>query len=269
MRALRNRIGVRDAIIGILSADWPLSLKEIYSKLKSKYGVSVTYQAAHKHLHNLIEEKIVSDTENRYSLDLNWIKSSNEKFAHLEKAYTQQKLTQQLPKKVVFNSYYEMYSFVEDVLFNKTIPTLGKPICFIDRHWWNTTILTKEQVCKLEEITKNNKYYCIAKCDGPLDNIFMNFWKSYGMRVKTENDLQVEHGTIIIGDIFIQILYPKEFHKIMDELANSAATLAEINLKKMQSELVYKKTEIIFLITEDKDIAERIRQDVLSSFGVK
>lgn len=269
MKALKNKVIVKEAIIDILSIDWPLSLKEIYSRLKSKYGVSVTYQAAHKHLHNLVEEKIVSDAQNKYSLDLNWIKSSNDKFAHLEKSYTKQKFTQQLPRKIIFNSYYEMYSFVEDALFNKLIPTLGKPVCFIDRHWWNTTILTKEQVRKLEEITKNNEYYCMAKCNGPLDNIFMNFWKSYGMHVKTEEDLQVEHGTIIIGDIFIQILYPKDFQKVMDELANSAATLAEINLKKMQTELVYRKTEIIFLITEDKEIAERIRQDVLNRFGVK
>ncbi len=269
MKAPRNKVIVKEAIIDILSTDWSLSLKEIYSRLKNKYGVSVTYQAAHKHLHNLVEEKIVSNNEKKYSLELDWIKNSSARFSHLEKNYTKHQFSQQLPQKIVFNSYYEMYSFVEEALFNKVIPTLGKPVCFIDRHWWNTTILTKEQVHKLEEITKNNEYYCIAKCGGPLDIIFMNFWKSYGMHVKTEENLSVEHGTIIIGDVFIQILYPKDFQKVMDELANSAATLAEINLKKMQSELVYKKTEIIFLITEDKSIADRIRHDVMERFGVK
>ena len=79
----------------------------------------------------------------------------------------------------------------------------------------------------------------------------MNFYKNYGMEVINNENIQTEHGTIVMGDLFIQIFYPESMQKVRKELAGKQTTIDTIDIKRVQEELIYQKNEIIFLIHND------------------
>ncbi|MEK6937833.1 MAG: hypothetical protein AABX04_02190 [Nanoarchaeota archaeon] len=236
---LKSKNSTGEVIIDILSQQWPLSLKEIFYAMKNKYGKNVTYQAVHKALHLLIEDKIIISETNAYRLNIEWIKDKKNYFNKLDGNYEKiSPLSAGIPTRLEFNTYFEMYSFMCDALYEETIDPKGLPICFLDSHWWNT-IMTEEQTKKMQAFTSKHEFYCVAKPGGPADQMFMKFFSNYGMHCTSSSKIQTEHGTVVIGDVFIQIFYPTEIEKLRDEIANKS--IDQVDLKKMQGELLYKK----------------------------
>lgn len=263
-----EKCSVRQSVIKLLSDKWPLSAKEIYFQLKKKHSLSVTYQAVHKVLQDLLNKKILVNEDKKYSLDLDWIKSMSESFNKLKKSYLKKNILSKetFPSKIIFQTYYEMYSFVADLIYEEQIDPKSLPICFTDKHWWNLFVLTEDQLKKLEIFSKKHEFYCIGKRTTPLDLILMNYYKNHGMHCMNSDLIKTDQGTIIIGDAFIQIFYPDNLRQTMDEIAESTNNIENMDLKKMHEELVHKKNEIIFLIHYDKQIADRMRKEVIGYF---
>jgi chromosome condensin MukBEF complex kleisin-like MukF subunit len=63
----------KDKIIDLLSSEWPLSLKRIYGKLKKRYGINISYQATHKAINELVEEKVLQKVKKEYKLNIEWV----------------------------------------------------------------------------------------------------------------------------------------------------------------------------------------------------
>ena len=56
----------RDAIIAILSREWPLSAKELYNRVKRENtGSAVSYQAVHKMIKQLLGQQMRSGKEDK------------------------------------------------------------------------------------------------------------------------------------------------------------------------------------------------------------
>ena len=68
----------KDAIISILSEEWPLSAKEIYSKLFREQAVNISYQGIHKTLNDLENRTVISKTGRMYQLSKSWISNMKE-----------------------------------------------------------------------------------------------------------------------------------------------------------------------------------------------
>jgi hypothetical protein len=265
---INEKSTVKDLVVVTLTQQWPLSAKEIYFQLKKEHNVSVTYQAVHKVLQMLIDKNILTIECKKYQLNKDWINLMTENFNNLKKSYFNKNKFDKnvIPSKLVFQSYYEMYSFMADLIYEEQIDPKGLPICFTDKHWWNLFILTEEQLMKLEEFSKRLEFYCIAKCGTPLDLILMNFYKKHGMHCMNSDKIKTDQGIVIMGDFFIQIFYPNNLQKVMDEIANSTKNMETMDLKKMHHELVFKKNEIILLLHHDQQMAERMRKEVIGYF---
>ena len=73
----------KDLILRILSEEWPLSAKEIFSKVSKISSKDISYQAIHKTLNSLVEENIVQKVEGKYLLSLSWVCDTKEMLAKL------------------------------------------------------------------------------------------------------------------------------------------------------------------------------------------
>lgn len=82
----RKQRNVKDYILIILLEEFPLRTKALYTKLKKKYALSVTYQAVHKAVTQLEENGLVQRTEEGYSLHQDWIQKV-ELFIEMYKAH--------------------------------------------------------------------------------------------------------------------------------------------------------------------------------------
>ena len=70
---LTKNKSTKRVIIDILSLEWPLSLNKIYSRLRGRYGAGITYQATHKAVKELTQEKILQKEKREYQLSIYWI----------------------------------------------------------------------------------------------------------------------------------------------------------------------------------------------------
>ena len=77
----------KDAIVSILSQEWPLTMKEIYFAAVRQHALNVSYQAMHKATKQLIQRRIITRNERTYSLNTEWIKQIKGFTENLEKAY--------------------------------------------------------------------------------------------------------------------------------------------------------------------------------------
>ncbi len=78
---------VKDAVVGVLSQDWPLSLKQIYFTILRRYSMTVSQQAVYKALKQLVENKVLVKKERKYALSIDWIRSLKELGIRLEEEY--------------------------------------------------------------------------------------------------------------------------------------------------------------------------------------
>jgi DNA-binding PadR family transcriptional regulator len=78
---------VKDAVVGVLSQDWPLSLKQIYFTISRNYPMAVSQQAVYKALKQLVENKVLVKKERKYALSIDWIRSLKELGIRLEEEY--------------------------------------------------------------------------------------------------------------------------------------------------------------------------------------
>jgi len=73
MKMFTKDKSTKDTIIEILSSEWPLSLNKIYNRTKKKYGISVTYQATHKAVNELVAGGALKKENREYQLSVDWI----------------------------------------------------------------------------------------------------------------------------------------------------------------------------------------------------
>ncbi len=71
--SINKQLSTKDKIIDILAVEWPLSTKHIHFILKDQYTTGVTYQAVHKLLQQMVQEKILTQTNKEWKLDESWI----------------------------------------------------------------------------------------------------------------------------------------------------------------------------------------------------
>lgn len=71
--ALGGQPNTKQAIISILSNEWPLSAKQLYQKVTKETNKQLTYQAVHKILNQLAEQQIILKHNQAYQLNPQWI----------------------------------------------------------------------------------------------------------------------------------------------------------------------------------------------------
>ncbi|MCD6247822.1 MAG: hypothetical protein J7J87_05340 [Candidatus Diapherotrites archaeon] len=68
---------LRNTIILILCAEWPLTVSQIYKRLLRSYGVSCTYQAVFKQVKELASDGLLIMDENGYRINERWLLTLN------------------------------------------------------------------------------------------------------------------------------------------------------------------------------------------------
>lgn len=79
--------GTREAIISILSREFPLSIKKIYNQVKKEYHSELTYQAVFKLVKEMMQDNILEKSDKEYKLNINWIKQLENEIGVIKKNY--------------------------------------------------------------------------------------------------------------------------------------------------------------------------------------
>ena len=83
----------KDLIISILLRDHPLTVKQIWCKIRKIFGKTISYHGVYKTVIELHESKVLEKNEAGYEISLDWVKKVKNFSENLETNYPEKRLT--------------------------------------------------------------------------------------------------------------------------------------------------------------------------------
>ncbi len=256
-------LSTKDAIISILSARWPLSLKQIHQIAKTEYAVSATYQAVHKMVCQLVDEGVVFKGEQGYSLNSDWIQRVKSFSERLSKNYSKSISFAELQNKDVINLYFDnfgdMARFIIHV-FNNEFPNPDrKPRIAMMLHTWMPIGADEQDFLQLKKIFEI-PYYGLYRGNTSLDHYGNQFLIKMGKKSIHGVNYPADGDIIVEGDYVAQIFYPLEFKTKIDSIFSKTKVIEEFDLAKM-FETYWQKNQVKVVISRNPELAESLRRE--------
>jgi hypothetical protein len=291
---ISNSDSTKGKIIEILSYEWPLSLRKIHYLLK-KRGSSVTYQATHKAITQLIGAKKLKKTYEGYTLNLEWIKEIHDKTEIIRVNYFSKKRSfltlgeddkeniqtflfknwfdlekyiYYLQKKVLKNERKNQTSSLKtnSINFNE-IDKLKLSICMHHHHEWRPLFYLRAEYNWIKWL-KNAGYnlYTISAGKTVLDTWSKKFYENLDNNMIIGVGLNGPSEIIVFHDLVVQVYIPFELLDKLDAYLNKNKRIEELNTGWLIENIFEKETEIKVIINKDIRLADEIRNHTLAHF---
>jgi hypothetical protein len=260
----------KDFVITILSKEWPLTLRNIYFKIKKAYGYSASYQSVYKAVKELLEDKALTEKDKKYSINVEWIKNL-QSFTDIVETnyYAKERLdslggikdlskgsnTTILEFESIFDTEKYLYYFTKINLMKKEKET----ICWYNINEWRPIFYLRSEYNYYKRFIKKG-HKCYISCSGKskIEEQARDFYKDIGVNFKFTSDRMV--GNIIsFSDTVVQIFIPEETLKIIEKLLKEGNSLKL--LKVLES-----KNSIKVIITKDAELAKMMKSKILQKF---
>lgn len=257
--------GTKDSIISILSQQWPLSAREIYNQLKMENSNSITYQAAHKTIQQLLEQGVLEKQGQTYLLNKEWIEKLQELGYSLHSAYLDGRTPPTFGESSFsLNSLHEADMFILDFLL-ANFPQNEETIIWQWSHYWLPLFLSMKEYEKIKKIPRTCKIYCIVRGNTAVDRWCAEFWSKQGV----QNKYGINYGNndiLVINDLVLQAFYPKEIMKEIDKFFEKTKSIQDIDVKYLFDNIFLKKTKIPIVVNRNPELAEQLRRQMLKHF---
>jgi hypothetical protein len=264
-----NADSLKDQLITLLVEERNLSAKEIYSKIvKNK---SVSYQAIHKALQELISDGVLEKKQSTYSINEKWINNLKifiEQFEQKNKAT----ITSQEAEQVV--EYDKLYTFLDsmlqllssDVLYKGCKHNYGGGI--LSHLWWP---LSFDDIGyqKFKHMGSTHESYILVPNDTPVDRWLKAYYEDRGFKgVLLNANYKIEEDIAIVGDYVLYVFLTPEMKEKINNLYSNTDMTQAIN-KGILETILMEKTKIKVLIIKNKNLVKQYWEKIMPYFGKK
>lgn len=267
----------KDLVISLLVDEYPLSAKQITNKIKSKFGVSVTFQGVYKAINQLITDGVLSKEGKNLQISKDWIINAKLFLDSLQTKYFEE--TKAISKSAIgedIQVYYFDNLIALDKFWNNILEIWFKDPNLRDEfltqqsgHTWYVLGQLEEETAILNSIKeKNLKFYILN--DG---NTFLDKWSGRYYRGqkfvytinKSRKKIPKNHYFIIYSDYIMESVYPDDLTKELDKIYDSVKEITDLNLNEL-IKVLRKKTQLKITIMKNPILAKRLRKDILKHF---
>jgi cellulose synthase/poly-beta-1,6-N-acetylglucosamine synthase-like glycosyltransferase len=262
---------VKDAIISVLSQDWPLTAKKIFVKVKNM-NLDISYQAVHKTIQELLESEILVKQGKEYELNLEWLNKIENFGSNVSTKYEtgQRQPMETLIERGIINLNFETFKHLSEFslpIFVAECPNPENKIGICNFSHIYPMLGYSEKVYKdMKTLCLKYKFYSLCKYDTALDRWFADFFRKVGKKVKLGVNYGGEYDVIVVGDYVMQIFFTKEFKRDLDKLYKNTTNVGEVDLNELLSHVLEKRTDINVVIFKSPKVADQIRDDTLEYF---
>lgn len=211
-------------IIYCLSNEWPLSAKELHKAIRKKFERGITYQAVHKVVKELVNEKVLEKKERGYSLSTVWVDRMGEFLKNVKSSLLESKFDQieTVEKEADVREFYSIIDLARFLLFDFIQrPNLKKKGFVCWQRMYDLTGLSKEEIDTLRNSSKENKWVILCKRNNRVATMFSNTYKKMGLSVQFSNSLpEIDYDIWVWGDFIAQIHYPRYINIFWDAAFN-------------------------------------------------
>lgn len=261
----------KEAVILILSNEWPLSAKKIYNKVR-KMGLSVTYQAVFKTIKQLLDEGTLQKDDKEYKLNVDWLKRMDKESERIlgfyektglpppERALSGANATVEFENLMAFFDY--MIDFFQEM---SKFQDEGGLFCHFRHLWWAMTTEGEkfERFGRMVNSYKHGNFLC--RNDTPMDRMIFNYYNSFKTVAKGRFgvDCAKDCDLFVSGDYVAQVFFEDSLKKGMDKFYRLKPGLKTDVFSRFFQLLFFKKVRITLLVNKSPVLAERIKQGTL------
>ncbi|MCR4336073.1 MAG: hypothetical protein NUV57_06095 [archaeon] len=267
----------KERIVLLLSDEWSLTAKEIYSKLEKLVKNPLSYQAVHKTLNQLITDRVISKKGRNYGLNKEWISNLKKFSENLEQKYELKNKNYSLNKndegqvKWVFDDTGVFCVEMAKLLGSDLGAGVKGGIGLMRHAWWPMSFKFLDFTSLAKMLTANpGGTYLIVQENTPLSRWITKQFKVFGMTgIKIgEASLKLENDLALKGDFIIETRFSEQMNKNMDEIYNKAENLEDLaNLYKEYMNKTDTQTEQIEVtITKNSELSRFLQHQLLEKY---
>jgi len=270
---------VKDLVFSVLTAEQPLSMIELFNRIRRQYNVSITYQAVRKSVNMLQSQGVLLKKDKKYSISKEWVLKLKSFFDRMLTTYESGKGVHAFTKDIgkenyavyTLNSLFELDNFWGDILWHLA-DSLGKNeerISFNYGHyiWWMLINLGRES--KLYEHYKDKKIktFFVFFRDLGLNRQGAKIHEERGHKVRVVEDKNIDETVAVntVGDTVIQVKYPVQIVKKIRNFFEKYKNTSEMSMKDI-TEIVHTPCEIKFIMFKNNTIAKNINETYLKKY---
>ncbi len=268
----------KDQIINILTRRYPLKTKAIYSSIRKEYASSVSYQAVHKLLKELVDGGVLSKENLSYKIDPEWLKKVSNFLNFVEQSYKNQRPLVPGPSRVdkigeitlmEFGSLADMDIFFMDYEEKFHRKEKNSIVVWAAKHYHWPLAYSKKMFDVQETKEEKKNSYKIFGSSSQLDEWSMKFYKQLGVNVIFDKNATQREDIAVYGNEIVEIRYSEELVAAMDNFFKKNKEFERIDLTGFFKNILNKKTKIIVTSQKNSYIAERIGNESLRLFDDK
>ncbi len=268
---------VKNLVFSILTKEYPLKIIELTNFIHKRYGRSVTFQAVRKAILQLVDEGVLLNKNNLFSINKKWVVRSKKELDLLYEELTKEKVN---PKNIdsiegeisvfTFDSLNKMMKFWEDIIddwfenFEKGDPNIN---CYQGAHGWEGLLHPDREghmMGRLKE--KGIKSYALSIGNTPLDRYIWRFYKKRGLKVLFSPSLSTFDKSYYVatyGETIVQVHYPKIIVDSLEKFFKKNKIVEDMDLGEL-SKIANKKKEIKLTVIKNLAMAKQINKSIIS-----
>src|SRR3989344_7060121 len=263
----------KDAVINILALEWPLSLRGIFYKIKSKYGYSSSYQAVFNAVKELAELKVLVKKDKKYEINTEWIKRVQSftdivetNYYAKERVYNLFGIKDSKQKSDIivlnFDTIFDAEKYLYYLMKSELFKTKNDIICWnLSAEWRPIFYLRSEYNYYKRLIKKGHKFYFLCSENSELERLSGKFYKAIGVNFKV-TDEKFSNDVLVFGDSFVSIFIPETLKAKMRKL------IGEKNIMNLLKEVLDYKSSIRVVINKDSSLAKELKKQAVKKFLV-
>jgi len=264
MNAITIQGSSRAKVIQLLSSAKSLTAKQVHLRLRREFAVATSYQATHKTLKLMLEEKILSKQGVSYSLNGDWVenfKKNAEQLAERVKSGSEDfdlaGMKENESIHLSFTGILDVGWFLIDKFMNAPNPE-KKPCLALWRFCYSIVGLESKHLAGLKRAFEKNEWFSFVEQDNAVDRMFGDTLISYGGKkitygVKCATPLS---DKMIIGDYIAEIIYPSTFRKLWELQNKLPLKVAEFNLGRHLFQMREMQPKIEVIVTKNGKLTD-------------
>ena len=268
---------VKNFVFSILTKEYPLKIIELTNFIHKRYGRSVTFQAVRKAILQLVDEGVLLNKNNLFSINKKWVVRSKKELDLLYEELTKEKVN---PKNIdsiegeisvfTFDSLNKMMKFWEDIIddwfenFEKGDPNIN---CYQGAHGWEGLLHPDREGLMMGRLKeKGIKSYALSIGNTPLDRYIWRFYKKRGLKVLFSPSLSTFDKSYYVatyGETIVQVHYPKIIVDSLEKFFKKNKIVEDMDLGEL-SKIANKKKEIKLTVIKNLAMAKQINKSIIS-----
>ena len=267
----------KDKIIGILATNPGINTKKVDGILKKQYAINVTYQAIHKTLKQMVEQRIILYDKRGYMLNPEWVKqlrtfvekcsADGQEEADFSRDIDYKKLVESKEsKKIILKTREEFDEFYYKIRKHLTLSLKDLPVeeRLIFRSFWHLyyPLAHPKEEAELIDIVKEMKAksFTFVIGDTPLDSWAARIYKNSPVKVFLGELIASTNMIFIYGNKMMDVYYDYSIVELFDKVFNQVKQVDSLALSQAVSMLYAPREPIYITINNDPSIVNTIKK---------